>query len=41
MGPNGAGKSTIIKMLMTMLRPTAEGATVWGFGIGRERDASL
>lgn len=39
LGPNGAGKSTIIKMLTTMLRPTAGGATVWGFDIARERDA--
>ncbi|NYT09984.1 MAG: ATP-binding cassette domain-containing protein, partial [Methanosarcinales archaeon] len=26
LGPNGAGKSTIIKMLTTMLRPSAGGA---------------
>ncbi|HPE62831.1 MAG TPA: ATP-binding cassette domain-containing protein [Methanothrix sp.] len=39
LGPNGAGKSTIIKMLTTMLRPSAGGAAVWGFDIGRERDA--
>ncbi|HII07465.1 MAG TPA: ATP-binding cassette domain-containing protein [Methanotrichaceae archaeon] len=39
LGPNGAGKSTIIKMLTTMLRPTAGGAVVWGYDIARERDA--
>jgi ABC-2 type transport system ATP-binding protein len=39
LGPNGAGKSTIIKMLTTMLRPTSGEAAVWGFDIGRERDA--
>jgi len=39
LGPNGAGKSTIIKMLTTMLRPSAGSAAVWGFDIGRERDA--
>ncbi len=39
LGPNGAGKSTIIKMLTTMLRPTAGGAIVWGHDIARERDA--
>lgn len=39
LGPNGAGKSTIIKMLTTMLRPTAGGALVWGYDIARERDA--
>ena len=39
LGPNGAGKSTIIKMLTTMLRPTAGGATVWGHDIMKERDA--
>jgi len=39
LGPNGAGKSTIIKMLTTMLRPTAGGAQVWGHDIMKERDA--
>ena len=39
LGPNGAGKSTIIKMLTTMLRPSAGEAAVWGYDIKRERDA--
>ena len=39
LGPNGAGKSTIIKMLTTMLRPSAGSAAVWGYDIKRERDA--
>ncbi|MCX8206764.1 MAG: ATP-binding cassette domain-containing protein [Methanothrix sp.] len=39
LGPNGAGKSTIIKMLTTMLRPSAGEAYVWGHHIVRERDA--
>jgi ABC-2 type transport system ATP-binding protein len=39
LGPNGAGKSTIIKMLTTMLRPSAGSAAVWGYDVTRERDA--
>ncbi len=39
LGPNGAGKSTIIKMLTTMLRPSAGSAAVWGYDIKKERDA--
>ncbi|MDM7935030.1 MAG: ATP-binding cassette domain-containing protein [Methanothrix sp.] len=39
LGPNGAGKSTIIKMLTTMLTPTAGQAMVWGHDVRSERDA--
>jgi ABC-2 type transport system ATP-binding protein len=36
LGPNGAGKSTTIKMLCTLLRPTAGTALVNGYEVGRE-----
>ena len=39
LGANGAGKSTIIKMLTTMLTPTAGEARVWGHNVTRERKA--
>ncbi len=35
LGPNGAGKTTVIKMLTTLLPPTAGNATVAGFDILR------
>ncbi len=36
LGPNGAGKSTTIKMLITLLQPTAGSARVSGFDIVQE-----
>ncbi len=36
LGPNGAGKTTTIKMLTTILKPTAGSARVNGFDIKRE-----
>ncbi len=36
LGPNGAGKSTLVKMLTTILNPTAGSATVAGYDIRRQ-----
>jgi ABC-2 type transport system ATP-binding protein len=36
LGPNGAGKSTTMKMLITLMRPTAGRATIDGLELGRD-----
>jgi ABC-2 type transport system ATP-binding protein len=38
LGPNGAGKTTTIKMLCTLLEPTAGTATVCGFDVVQQAD---
>jgi ABC-2 type transport system ATP-binding protein len=40
LGPNGAGKSTTIKMLTTMLRPTAGDLRLAGHDVTKERDSA-
>jgi ABC-2 type transport system ATP-binding protein len=36
LGPNGAGKTTVIKMLITLLKPSTGTATIAGFDIVRQ-----
>jgi ABC-2 type transport system ATP-binding protein len=38
LGPNGAGKSTAVRMLTTLLRPTAGRAIVAGFDVAKQPD---
>jgi ABC-2 type transport system ATP-binding protein len=38
LGPNGAGKSTLIRMMVTLLQPTAGTAVVNGFDIVKQAD---
>lgn len=38
LGPNGAGKTTLVRVLATLVRPTAGTARVGGFDLLQERD---
>ena len=36
LGPNGAGKTTTVRMLTSLIEPTAGNATVFGFEVGKD-----
>src|SRR5574342_583696 len=38
LGPNGAGKSTLIRMMVTLLPPTAGTAVINGFDVAKRAD---
>jgi daunorubicin resistance ABC transporter ATP-binding subunit len=39
LGPNGAGKTTVVRMLATLIKPSAGTATVCGYDVERDGDA--
>ncbi|MGZ3536557.1 MAG: ATP-binding cassette domain-containing protein, partial [Thermodesulfobacteriota bacterium] len=41
LGPNGAGKSTAIRMILTLLRPTAGSIEIFGKDLQKNRSAVL
>lgn len=41
LGPNGAGKSTAIRMILTLLRPTAGSIEIFGMDLRKNRSAIL